>query len=119
MMKEFIWGLMYEAMIQLLDAEVETQVGSGIDYVKALYGVIGVATLDDLGTSRRMVVGKQSHNATKRDKTGENYRGKSHGDALGMDLQYIHFVFFFPPFSSRKRPSNSHSISFTFQNVKI
>ena len=84
MMKEHFWGLMYEAMIQLLDAEVDTEVGTGIEFVKAPHGVIGVSTLDDIGTSRRMVVGKQSHNTTKRDKTGEHYRGKSHGDALGM-----------------------------------
>ena len=84
MMKEYIWGLIYESMLQLLDSEVDKEVGSGVEYAKIPYGVIGVSTLNDLGTSRRMVVGRQSHNTTKRDKTGEHYRGKSHGDVLGM-----------------------------------
>ena len=70
-------------MLQLMDSEVEVEVGTNVKYVKGPAGVIGVKSLDDLGTSRRLVVGKQSHNTAKRDKTGEHYKGKSHGDALG------------------------------------
>ena len=79
---------MFESMLQLLDAETDKEVGTGIEYAKIADGVIRVSTLDDLGTSRRLVVGKQSHNTTKRDKTGEHYRGKSHGDALGLSLNH-------------------------------
>ena len=87
--------MVYQALLSLLESEIETQDCTGIEFLKGEFGVIGVKSLDDLGCSRRIVIGKQSTRTFSRDyrydssitaKDDRSFQGKMQSDLLSIGL---------------------------------
>ena len=66
MLKDWAYGLYYEGLLTLLDADLRTD-DKGTEYIRAEFGVIGVDGWDALGCSRRFVTGRQSTRNFVRD----------------------------------------------------
>ena len=82
--REHIWGMVYAAMLQLVNAEEATTTVNGetVKYAKCKNGMVGVSDWDKLGTSVRVVVGRMS-NTKRHDKSNDKtWAGKMHTDML-------------------------------------
>ena len=82
--REHDWGMVYSAMLNLIQAEkVKTEVdGKEIEFVKAPNGMVGVHGWDQLGTSVRIVIGKMSNTRHDDSSNPRTWPGKLHTDIL-------------------------------------
>ena len=90
-LRDWAYGLYYETLLSLLDAEVHTH--GGTEYIRAEYGVIGVDKWDGLGATRRFVTGRQSTKSYSKDyrfdsyvtgPDGRTFQGKMQADLIRL-----------------------------------
>ena len=88
--KDWSFGLFYEGLISLLDADL-AESSDGVQFVKCEFGAVGVDKWDGLGTTRRFVIGRQTHRNYYRDwrhdkavtsPDDRTFQGKCHADLL-------------------------------------
>ena len=98
---DFSFGMAYTALCQLDDAVIDKETVSCVvtEYTKCEHGILGVKGFDELGTGRRIVVGKQNiHNSSGIPRTPKDddlrYRGKLHSDLLSVMIVFCNKVTF-------------------------